>query len=210
MKITKQKLRRVIRESISSRLKEAYADVIGSGDPVQEILQWAEEGNRVTVAGKNIWPGLGNRSGLHSYADETIREKWWKSGDRFAKKLEKLPAGTEVELKRFKNTNRDRGKWITAGTVTIVGAPAATGDQPSRGVLKRLYELLSFVVDRKVGATDISSISVYPGNDAPFRGKVWHVKVKGRGGSYLFPDDPEGTELADDAYGEGWEPFQPY
>jgi len=211
MKITKRQLRRVIRESIGSKLNEAYADTIGSGDPVQEILQWAEEGNRVTVAGKNIWPGLGNRSGLHSYADEMIREKWYKSGDRFAKKLEKLPAGTEVELKRFKNTNRDRGKWITAGTVTLVGTPAAAtmGDQPNRKVLKALYEMLGFIKDRRVGATDIASISVYSGDDAPFRGKVWHIKMKGRG-EYLFPDDPNATEIADDAYGDGWEPFQPY
>ena len=206
MKITNRQLRRIIRESV---LNEAYADTIGSGDPVQEILQWAEEGNRVTVAGKNIWPGLGNRSGLHSYGDDMVREKWYKSGDRFAKKLEKLPAGTEVELKRFKNTNRDRGKWITAGTVTIPVIAPSAGDQPNRKVLKALYEMLGFIKERRVGATDIASISPYPGSDAPFRGKVWYIKMKGRGDEYLFPDDPNATEIAD-KYDGGWEPFQPY
>ena len=64
MRVTKGQLRKIIRE--------AYGNPIGSGDPAQEILDWAEEGNRVTVAGKNIWAGLGSRAGLHSYADEVI------------------------------------------------------------------------------------------------------------------------------------------
>ena len=55
MKITKRQLRRIIKEEF---LREAYGSPIGSGDPAQEILDWAEEGNRVTVAGKNIWARL--------------------------------------------------------------------------------------------------------------------------------------------------------
>ena len=204
MKITEQKLRKIIRESISSKLNEAYADVIGSGDPVQEILQWAEEGNRVTVAGKNIWPGLGNRSGLHSYGDEIIRKKWTKSGDRFAKKVEALPVGTEVELKRYKNINRDRGKWVTAGTVTIVAtsATAPKGEQPSRKVLKRIYDVMGFVLDRRIGASDISAISLYTGSDNPFgRGKVWQVTYR-NGDDYFFQDDPNTSEFAEKVDGE--------
>ena len=204
MKITKKQLRKIIRESICSQLSEAYADVIGSGDPVQEILQWAEEGGRVTVAGKNIWPGLGNRSGLHSYADEMVREKWYKSGDRFAKKLENLPVGTEVELKRFKNTNRDRGRWVTAGTVKIVAtsATAPKGEQPSRKVLKRIYDVMGFVFDRRIGASDISAISLYTGSDNPFgRGKVWQVTYR-NGDNYFFQDDPNTSEFAEKVDGE--------
>ena len=73
MKIAKRQLRQIIKEEL---VREAYhGSAIGSGDPAQEILDWAEHGNRVTVAGKNIWAGLGNRSGLHSYADKMIRDK---------------------------------------------------------------------------------------------------------------------------------------
>ncbi len=208
MKITKRRLRKIIRESIGSQLSEAYADVIGSGDPVQEILQWAEEGNRVTVAGKNIWPGLGNRSGLHSYADDMIREKWYKSGERFAKKLEKLPVGTEVELKRYKNISRDRGKWVTAGTVTIIATSttAPKGEQPSRKVLKRIYDVMGFVFDRRIGASDISSISLYTGSDNPFgRGKVWQVTYRDRD-NYFFQDNPNTSEFAEKVDGE-WDYF---
>ena len=69
--------------------------------------------------------------------------------------------------------------------------------------------MLGFIKERRVGATDIASISPYPGSDAPFRGKVWYIKMKGRGDEYLFPDDPNATEIAD-KYDGGWEPFQPH
>ena len=194
MKITKQKLRRIIRESIGSQLNEDYGDPIGSGDPVSEILQWAEEGGRVRVAGKNIWPGMGNRSGLHSYADEMIRKKWDKSGDRFTKKVEALPAGTEVELQRYKNISRDRGKFVTAGTVTIVNAPTAApqGPQPSKKVRKRMNDILQFVFGN---SERIVSVSLYTGSDNPFgRGKLW-LGTDTDGDTYLFQDDPSATEF---------------
>lgn len=192
MRITKGRLKALIKEALG-------------GDPVQQILQWAEEGGRVTVAGKNIWPGLGNRSGLHSYANELTYEKWAKSGDRFAKKVENLPPGTEVELKRFKNINRDRGRWVTAATVTIVAtsSSAAQGPQPSRKVLKRIYDVMGFVFDRRVGATDISAISLYAGSDNPFgRGKVWQITSARSGDNYFFQDNPDSTELAKMVDGE--------
>ena len=186
LRITKGELKGLIKEALGN-------------DPVQQILQWAEEGGRVTVAGKNIWPGLGNRSGLHSYADELTYEKWAKSGDRFAKKVESLPPGTEVELKRFKNINRDRGRWVTAATVTVAGASSkpSQGPQPSRKVLKQLYDVMGFAFNRDVNSSDISAISLYTGNDNPFgRGKVWQVTSKRTGKDYFFQDSPTATELA--------------
>ena len=199
MRITKRHLRRIIRESL---LREAI-------DPVQQILQWAEEGGRVTVAGKNIWPGLGNRSGLHSYGDELISKKWAKSGDRFAKKIESLPPGTEVELKRFKNVNRDRGNWVTDSKVKILGSQPRSGEQPDRKVLKNIYSLLSALYQRTIGESNISSIALYTGEDSPFRGKVWQVTM--RDDVYLIPDSANTNELAEDTYGDGiWEVISPY
>ena len=203
VEIKENKLR-ITKGELKSLIKEALGN-----DPVQQILQWAEEGGRVTVAGKNIWPGLGNTSGLHSYGDELISKKWAKSGDRFAKKVESLPPGTEVELKRFKNINRDRGRWVTAGTVTTVASSSGSGEQPSRPVLKMIYELLGFLHQRRIGASNISNISVYTKDDAPFRGKVWQVTMQGE--TYLFPDDKSSQELAEDTYGDGiWEIISPF
>lgn len=207
MRITRQKLRALIRES--------FANPIGSGDPAQEILSWAEEGNRVTIAGKNIWPGLGNRSGLHSYADELIRDKWNKSGDRFAKKIDALPAGTEVELKRFKSTNRDRGRWVTAGTVVTTGPVTTTSGStaPPRKVSQGIYEILGFIYDRDIGKSHVSSISVYSNHDEPFNGTNWEVIMK-NGSRFIFPDGNNSRgEYAEweDKHGEGfWETYMAY
>ena len=192
LRITKGELKGLIKEALGN-------------DPIQQILQWAEEGGRVTVAGKNIWPGLGNRSGLHSYADELAYEKWSKSGDRFAKKVESLPAGTEVELKRFKNINRDRGRWVTAATVTVAGASPkpSQGPQPSRKVLKQLYDVMGFAFNRDVNSSDISAISLYTGSDNPFgKGKVWQVTSARSGKNYFFQDNPNTTEFAEMVDGE--------
>ena len=138
---------------------------------------------------------MGNRSGLHSYADEMIRKKWDKSGDRFTKKVEALPAGTEVELQRYKNISRDRGKFVTAGTVTIVSGPAATpqGPQPSKKVLKQMNQVLKMVFGN---SARIASVSLYTGSDSPFgRGKLW-LGTDADGDTYIFQDDPSATEFA--------------
>lgn len=68
---------------------------------------------------KTLWAGLGNRAGLHSYADELISDKWRKSGARFVKKLAALPSGTEVCIMQFRNVNRSRGRWVTVQRLTL-------------------------------------------------------------------------------------------
>ena len=200
MKITNKQLKRIIRE--------IYGNPIGSGDPSQEIFDWAEDGNRVTIAGKNVWAGLGNRSGLHSYADELTQEKWAKSGDRFMKKIEKLPAGTEVELKRYKNKNRDRGNWVTAGTVTTIGPVQSTGpsaETPSSKRMRGIVRDLSMAYDRDIRANEIT-VSLYQGSDAPFHGKNWEVTI---GKSRMLFKDQQSDEYAE-WDGDGWEFYTLY
>jgi len=200
MRITRRQLRRLIRE--------AYGDPIGSGDPAQEILDWAEEGNRVTVAGKNIWAGLGSRAGLHSYADEVIDDKWRKSGDRFIKKVMNMPAGTEVELKRFQSSSRGRGNWVTAGTVITTGplkGSGSGGETPSAKRMREISHLLRSMYDRDV---KIKSVSKYASPDEPFDGKNWEVVVgKDR---MIFPNKDDGRgEYAEQEAGS-WEIYSAY
>jgi hypothetical protein len=66
-----------------------------------------------------IWAGLGNRAGLHSYADTILREKWLKSGPRFVKKLDALPAGATVCVFDYRAINRDRGRWVCVRTFKV-------------------------------------------------------------------------------------------
>lgn len=200
MKITRRQIQKIIRE--------AYAGAIGSGDPAQEILDWAEEGNRVTIAGKNIWGGLGSRAGLHSYAGEVISDKWSKSGDRFTKKVMNLPAGTEVELKRFQSSSRGRGNWVTAGTVTTTGPLKGSGpggEAPSAKRMREISHHLRALYDMDV---KIKSVSKYVGADEPFHGKNWEVVVgKDR---MIFPDkDAAGAEYAQWEAGS-WEVYSAY
>jgi len=93
-------------------------------DAKQRMIACAKEGDRVVHVvepkPKTIWGGLGNRSGLHSFAYTLIREKWEKSGERFEKKLEKIvQPGETFQIHQFRNTNRDRGRWVPVRTFTI-------------------------------------------------------------------------------------------
>ncbi len=197
MKITREQIKDIIKEVFLFKenvIKEAYGNPIGSGDPAQEIISWAQEGNRVTVDGKNIWPGLGSRAGLHSYADEMIRDKWQKSGSRFIKKVDNLPAGTEVELKRFQSTTRGRGKWVVAGTVVTsdaVQTDLAKSELPNGKRMQEIYELLGFIYERDIGKSHVSNVSLYSNTDAPFSGKNWKIVMKS-GDEMLFPDKDTG------------------
>lgn len=89
------------------------------------LSKWAEDGTRLVLIrealGKpvTLWAGLGNRSGLHAYADTVIREKFEKSGPGLRKKLVKLLDGDVVEIQDFRNKTRDRGNWVTFRRVTI-------------------------------------------------------------------------------------------
>jgi len=88
----------------------------------------ARDGDRVIaiIDGKPsvLWAGLGNRTGLHSFASELLSEKWEKSGARFIAKVQALKPGTAVEILRFRNVTRDRGAWVRA-----VGLKVAKGSK---------------------------------------------------------------------------------
>ena len=93
-------------------------------DAKQRMVAYAKNGDRivhiVNPKPKTIWGGLGNRSGLHSFAYTLIREKWDKSGERFEKKLEKIvQPGETFQIQQFQNINRDRGRWVPVRTFTI-------------------------------------------------------------------------------------------
>lgn len=84
----------------------------------------ARDGNKITFTpegeekAKTLWAGLGNRSGLHSFAYELMSDKWKKSGERFQKRLAKLPAGLIV-IHEYRNKTRDRGGWVPVRKITL-------------------------------------------------------------------------------------------
>jgi nuclear transport factor 2 (NTF2) superfamily protein len=89
---------------------------------MESLNNAARDGNRVVLAGKKpttLWAGLGNRSGLHSFAYALLSEKWDKSGERFLKKLSGLRSGARVEVYSFRNIDRDRGRWVKAFVIKV-------------------------------------------------------------------------------------------
>jgi len=104
----------------STSEEDPYAEP-GWRDKVVDAARY--EGNKIVVKSKKtppttIWAGLGNRSGLHSYANTVLSDKWKKSGNNFMKKLDAYPTGTVFEIHRFANVTRDRGTWKLAYTIT--------------------------------------------------------------------------------------------
>lgn len=93
-------------------------------DTKERLLLAAHDGDRVVHVvepkPKTIWGGLGNRSGLHSYAYTAISDKWKKSGERFGKKLGKIvQPGEKFQIQQFRNINRDRGRWAAVRTIEV-------------------------------------------------------------------------------------------
>jgi len=88
---------------------------------LDRLESFARNGEKITVTSKGkistLWKGLGNRSGLHSYAGELLREKWDEAGQRFLHKIESFPKGTKFQIHTYRNINRDRGSWKPAVVV---------------------------------------------------------------------------------------------
>ena len=135
-------------EDISKFLYENYGDFINevtknyklkevprvlTETTISRILNYAQSGYRIEYNDKTIWQGLGNRSGLHSFVDDLLREKWEKSGKRFENKLRNLiknsSKGDVFTIKKYENVvwksginkgkiNRDKGRWNEYGSFT--------------------------------------------------------------------------------------------
>jgi len=85
----------------------------------------AQRGNRITFLAtecdakpQTLWAGLGNRAGLHSFADELLRNKWKKSGARFMQKVQNLTGG-KLTILVYRATSRDRGRWIPVNCIIV-------------------------------------------------------------------------------------------
>jgi len=100
---------------------------------IKTAIRFAQSGNRIVYQDANgkqtvLWPGLGNRSGLHSFANTLIDEKWAASGDRFQKKLTSLPAAGVLIMMRYQNVTRDRGKWVVVSKNAMYDSPSDQRD----------------------------------------------------------------------------------
>jgi len=162
------RLRRIL--ALEGLLKAASAQT--------EISDWAREGNRVVVNGKAVWGGLGNRSGLHSYAGVMIREKWQKSGPRFEAKIDALPPGTEVELFWFKNIDRDRGRWVKSKTLTIPATPSGASAPMPPALLRKVTRLIEDFLQDKIWVNEATQS--LEGNPSEFgNATVWKIVLQG-------------------------------
>lgn len=88
------------------------------------ITEHAKQGDRIVYQDKNIWKGLGNRDGLHSYLYTLLEEKWDKSGVRFTNKLQSIMTKdphAHFTIKQYHKPNRAAlvGKWKTIKEIKV-------------------------------------------------------------------------------------------
>lgn len=158
-KKTKSKLRSNIERKLKSKREKSIKQSrprtteplspgkpIGYDDLVNELIATAKNGDRIVYDGKTIWSGLGNRSGLHDYANTAIHKKWQESGERLQKKIEELAKkeGATFQTQEFRNIDRDRGRWIPIQTMTSKGFEEASKPEPKKKIdrlpIKSLYK----------------------------------------------------------------------
>ena len=116
MKITKRKLRRIIKESL---LLEQ------SVDPIDEIIEWAKAGNKVLVSGRVAYPGIKPIAGPIDH-DQEIADQYTKLGPAFEKMLHTLSGNVKITLQhyRFKQSgsrmiSASGGSWKNHKTMTL-------------------------------------------------------------------------------------------
>lgn len=91
------------------------------GSLKRQLLDKARTENiNVVLNDVKIWRSpVGNPSGLHDFQYQLIREKFKKSGDRFAKKLNTIKKGDTISIEEYRNITRDRGKWVVTKKVKV-------------------------------------------------------------------------------------------
>ena len=104
MKITKRKLKQIIREEYTRILKESNGELPPSMtnqdiDSLNKIWRLAQDGYKLIVKGRrgSLYVGIGNRQGLHGYAKTLANEKWVRGQNSFFKKLKTLQAGDRIQ-----------------------------------------------------------------------------------------------------------------
>lgn len=89
-----------------------------------QLIAYAKEGCKIVALiddkKTTLWAGLGNRSGLHSFAYTLINEAYEKKSPRFLKRLDKLPSKATVEVYAYQNKTRDSGGWKLIDTISVV------------------------------------------------------------------------------------------
>jgi len=115
MRLNLKQLRQIINEDLIREHEPWYGAAVNAAKNGDRVVFVPAAGGKPST----IWGGVGNRSGLHSFVYELLDEKWKKSGERFKKKLESLPDG-KIEIHYFRNTTRDRGRWVKETTYRII------------------------------------------------------------------------------------------
>jgi len=118
MKITKRKLKQIIREEYTRILKESNGELPPSMtnqdiDSLNKIWRLAQDGYKLIVKGRrgSLYVGIGNRQGLHGYAATLAREKWQRGRRSLFRKLKKLQVGDLVQEKQSSREIYNTARW---------------------------------------------------------------------------------------------------
>tara|TARA_Y100000592_G_C5416898_1_gene291110 strand:+ start:141 stop:845 length:705 start_codon:yes stop_codon:yes gene_type:complete len=104
MKITKRKLKQIIKEEYTRILLESTLPPSTTDSDVRKLNKiWriGEEGHKLVVKGQrgSLYTGIGNREGLYGFAAKLAREKWVRGEKSLFRKLKKLQVGDVIQQK---------------------------------------------------------------------------------------------------------------
>lgn len=118
MKITKRKLKQIIKEEYSRILKEQNEELPASMtnediSRLNKVWRLAQDGYKLIVKGRrgSLYTGIGNREGLHGFARKLANEKWERGQMSLFRKLKTLQVGDRIQEKQSRREIYNTATW---------------------------------------------------------------------------------------------------
>ena len=120
MKISKQKLKKIIKEEYSKILSEMshvplVPPTLTDRDirTLDKVWNLGRDGYKMIIKGQrgSLYTGIGNRQGLHGYAYTLAAEKWVRGAGSLFRRLKKLQVGDIIQEKHSSREIYTVGVW---------------------------------------------------------------------------------------------------
>lgn len=84
------------------------------------IIKRAQQGFRIVIGSKVLWPGLGNKTGLYDFKYDIMSKLWKTKGERFQTNLDKaLKTRVKIKVLDYRNIDNKKAIWEPVMEITI-------------------------------------------------------------------------------------------